>query len=90
LATDYADRADVFYPCPSVPSVVSFFVPWIGGRHGEQEREKVTVNGIDILIGDGQWYCYISAESTGCGRAGKLQVEYPGAIDHLRNRGDRC
>ena len=30
LTKDYADYADIFYPCPSVPSVVSFPVPWRG------------------------------------------------------------
>src|SRR5438132_14279152 len=39
--------------------------------------------------GVSQWYCHISAESTGCGMARKSQVEYPGAIYHLMNRGDR-
>src|SRR5438128_2017690 len=32
---------------------------------------------------------HIPAESTGCGMARKLRVEYPGAIYHLMDRGDR-
>jgi len=32
---------------------------------------------------------YFSAEGTGCGMARKSRVEYPGAIYHLMNRGDR-
>jgi hypothetical protein len=39
--------------------------------------------------GVGQWYRHISAGGAGCGMARKLRVEYPGAIYHLMNRGDR-
>ena len=39
--------------------------------------------------GVGQWYWHISARGAECGVARKLRVEYPGAIYHLMNRGDR-
>ena len=45
----------------------------------KKEKAKVSVNGIDIFL-------FGKAD---CGMARKLRLEYPGAIYHVLNRGDR-
>ena len=76
------DRATLTHGEPSHAGELFESVVLYNSRKG---KEKVSVNGIDIFL-----LKKVSVNGgAGCGMARKLRVEYPGAIYHLMNRGDR-